>query len=94
MNPRAIFLSASVFFILILIFSYLLKSYLRFRSKKEKSEHKDTSDVGFVVDTFHELVAKLKEKEKELEILKKIAEQRAEDVRAIIKTSCRVFRAE
>lgn len=80
MNPGAIFLLASVFFILILIFSYLLKSYLQFRSKKEKSEHKDTSNVGFVVDTFHELVAKLKEKEKELEILKKIAEQRAEDV--------------
>ncbi|MDO9287335.1 MAG: ATP-binding protein [Thermodesulfovibrionales bacterium] len=70
----------SVFFLLILIFSYLLKSYLKFRSKKEKSEHKDTSNVGFVVDTFHELVSKLKEKEKELEILKKIAEQRAEDV--------------
>ncbi|MEK7332417.1 MAG: ATP-binding protein [Nitrospirota bacterium] len=80
MNPGAIFLLASVFFLLILIFSYLLKSYLQFRSKKEKSEHKDTSNVGFVVDTFHELVAKLKEKEKELEILKKIAEQRAEDV--------------
>ena len=80
MNPGAIFLLASVFFFLILIFSYLLKSYLQFRSKKEKSEHKDTSNVGFVVDTFHELVAKLKEKEKELEILKKIAEQRAEDV--------------
>ncbi len=80
MNPGAIFLLASVFFLLILIFSYLLKSYLKFRSKQEKSEHKDTSNVGFVVDTFHELVAKLKEKEKELEILKKIAEQRAEDV--------------
>ena len=80
MNPGAIFLLASIFFLLILIFSYLLKSYLKFRSKKEKSEHKDTSNVGFVVDTFHELVAKLKEKEKELEILKKLAEQRAEDV--------------
>ncbi|MCE5194246.1 MAG: PAS domain-containing protein [Nitrospiraceae bacterium] len=43
-------------------------------------EYKSTSKVGFVVDTFHELVAKLKEKEKELEVLKKIAEQRAEDV--------------
>lgn len=80
MNPVAIFLLVSVFFLLILIFSYLLNSYLKFRSKKEKSEHKDTSNVGFVVDTFHELVSKLKEKEKELEILKKIAEQRAEDV--------------
>ena len=30
-------------------------------------ETKEGSEVGFVVDTFHELVAKLKEKEKELE---------------------------
>ena len=80
MNPVAIFLSATIFFLLILIFSYLLKSYLKFRSKKEASGNKDTSDVGFVVDTFHELVSKLKEKEKELEILRKLAEQRAGDV--------------
>ncbi len=38
------------------------------------------SEMGFVVDTFHELVAKLKEKERELEQLRKRAEERAEDV--------------
>lgn len=37
----------------------------------------DRSEVGFVVDTFHELVEKLKEKEKELKRLKSIAEDRA-----------------
>lgn len=35
------------------------------------------SEVGFVVDTFHELVAKLKEKETELEKLKGAAEEKA-----------------
>lgn len=37
----------------------------------------DGSEVGFVVDTFHDLVAKLKEKEKELERLKAFAEEKA-----------------
>ncbi|MBI4709979.1 MAG: hypothetical protein HY759_02590 [Nitrospirae bacterium] len=37
----------------------------------------DRSEVGFVVDTFHELVEKLKDKEKELERLKSLAEDRA-----------------
>jgi PAS domain S-box-containing protein len=43
-------------------------------------EHKEGSEVGFVVDTFHELVAKLKEKEKELEKLKGLAEEKAESI--------------
>ncbi len=37
----------------------------------------DGSEVGFVVDTFHDLMAKLKEKEKELERLKVFAEEKA-----------------
>ncbi|MBI5196716.1 MAG: hypothetical protein HZA10_10405 [Nitrospirae bacterium] len=40
----------------------------------------DRSEVGFVVDTFHELVEKLKEKEKELERLKSLAEDRAQQL--------------
>ena len=42
-----------------------------------KEEAKEGSEVGFVVDTFHELVAKLKENEKELERLKAFAEEKA-----------------
>ncbi len=38
---------------------------------------KEGSEVGFVVDTFHGLVAKLKEKENELEKLKTFAEEKA-----------------
>jgi len=82
MNTGAIFLLllSITFLLVILIFFYFFKAVLKFRKKKEKLEHKDMSNVGFVVDAFYELVSKLKEKEKELEILKKIAEQRAEDV--------------
>ncbi|MEJ2191449.1 MAG: ATP-binding protein [Nitrospirota bacterium] len=49
----------------------------RARRKRAKGEE-DTTRMGFVVDTFHSLVAALKEKEKELEALRKAAEKRAE----------------
>jgi two-component system sensor histidine kinase PilS (NtrC family) len=63
--------------VLVLVFFYLLKTFTRFYNKKKSTERKDTSQVGFVVDTFHELVSKLKEKERELEILRQKAEDRA-----------------
>ena len=44
---------------------------------KKSLEQKDASKVGFVVDTFHELVSQLKEKERELEVLRNKAEDRA-----------------
>jgi two-component system sensor histidine kinase AtoS len=47
----------------------------RMLGTKEKA--KEGSEVGFVVDTFHDLVAKLKENEKELERLKAFAEEKA-----------------
>ncbi|MCX5718092.1 MAG: ATP-binding protein [Nitrospirae bacterium] len=80
MSPELAYLPIFIFLIVIFIFFYLLKAFLKFGSQKKKMEQKDTSHVGFVVDTFHELVSKLKEKEKELEVLKKLAEQRAGDV--------------
>lgn len=66
----------SFFIFLALVFS-LLRTALSQQRKKNASEARDTSEVGFIVDTFHELVSRLKEKEKELEALKKIAEERA-----------------
>jgi len=63
--------------LLLILFLYSFR-YLK-RASKLKEEMKQ-SEVGFVVDTFHELVAKLKEKEKELEELRKKAEERADDV--------------
>lgn len=43
---------------------------------------KKDSEVGFVVDTFQDLMAKLKEKEKELEKLKSFAEEKAVRIEA------------
>ena len=63
--------------VLVLVFFYLLRTVTRFYNKKKSTERKDTSQVGFVVDTFHELVSKLKENERELEILRQKAEDRA-----------------
>lgn len=60
-----------------LFFFYLLRLFIGIQKKNLESRNKDTTQVGFVVDTFHDLVSKLKEKERELEILKKNAEERA-----------------
>lgn len=48
--------------------------------KGRRRPRRERSEMSFVVDTFHELVAKLKEKERELEVLRRKAEERAEDV--------------
>jgi len=40
-------------------------------------ERKDGSKVGFVVETFHDMVSTLKDKERDLEILRQKAEDRA-----------------
>ncbi|MBI4685084.1 MAG: PAS domain-containing protein [Nitrospirae bacterium] len=80
MMGEAIFIFSVILLLVISIFFfYLMKVFSRYRRAKEQPE-KDTSKVGFVVDTFHELVSKLKEKERELEELRKIAEQKAEDI--------------
>ncbi len=50
------------------------------RKKRESTKKEGETQVGFIVGTFHELVAKLKEKEKELENLRKRAEERADVV--------------
>jgi len=80
MNPEAVYLPLFIFLLVILILFYFLKAFRKLSGEKKKDEQRDTSQVGFVVDTFHELVSKLKEKEKELEALRKLAEQRAGDV--------------
>ncbi len=49
---------------------------------KSTETGKKGSEVGFVVDTFHDLVAKLKEKERELEKLKSSAEDKASSMEA------------
>jgi len=79
MKADIIFFYALIFtlIVLVLVFFYLLRTLTRFYNKQKNTEQKDLSQVGFVVDTFHELVSKLKEKERELEILRQKAEDRA-----------------
>ena len=45
-----------------------------------KAERKKTTDTSFIINAFHEVTKQLKEKEKELERLKAIAEQHAENI--------------
>ncbi len=80
MKPEMIFLFSFIFFLWVLVIFYILKAIIKFYGGKKKTTVKDESQVSFVVDTFHELVSKLKEKEKELEILR----QKAEDKVVII----------
>ncbi len=72
-----ILLYSSILLIAGIIFLYFLRLFLRLYRTKKNEEKKDVSQVGFVVDTFHDLVSQLKDKERELEILKKKAEDRA-----------------
>lgn len=77
MNQETVTLISIFSVIIVVIFLFILRIFFSLHRKKLDSKNKDSSQVGFVVDTFHDLVSKLKEKEKELEILKKNAEERA-----------------
>jgi len=72
-----ILLVSSLLLMVIIISLYLIRLMMRFYRTKKSLEVKDESQVGFVVDTFHDLVSQLKEKERELEVLRKKAEDRA-----------------
>ena len=76
MKPEIVFVLSFLFFLSVLIIFYILGMLIRSYGKKGITT-KDTSQVGFVVDTFHELVTKLKDKEKELEVLRQKAEDKA-----------------
>ena len=68
-----------IFGILVLV---VVVRFFLMREKKEVETdslkgHGEGAEVGFVVDTFHDVVGKLKEKENELERLKAFAEEKA-----------------
>lgn len=71
-----LFYSVGFIFIILILF-FITKMFINLYRERKKLEQKDISKVSFVVDTFHDLVSKLKEKEKELEQLRKKAEERA-----------------
>ncbi|MEW6601475.1 MAG: ATP-binding protein [Nitrospirota bacterium] len=70
--------------ILIVVLIISARVYVRRGRKVMKTSGSagEGSEVGFVVDTFHDLMAKLKEKEKELERLKSFAEEKATSIEA------------
>jgi len=67
---------ASVSLVLMGLVLYSLITIVR--RMKSAGEGKAPSQVSFVVDTFHELMAELKEKEAELDALRQKAEERAD----------------
>lgn len=79
-------MSESIVIITALLLLAVLLGFLLFhvagtlRKNRERSQKKEETQVGFIVGTFHELVAKLKEKEKELQDLRERAEERADVV--------------
>jgi PAS domain S-box-containing protein len=70
-------LMTSLSLLILLIMFFFVRNLIGFQKKKREQAEKDMTQVGFVVDTFHELVSRLKEKERELEGLKSRAEERA-----------------
>jgi len=77
LSLEIIFLYSVIFLILVLVLLSLVRIVTHFYSGKRAGQGKDKSKVGFVVNTFHEMVTELKEKEKELDILRQKAEDRA-----------------
>ncbi|RMG04271.1 MAG: PAS domain-containing protein [Nitrospirae bacterium] len=63
--------------LVLLIFFFLLVKSLK-RTKENRGERR--SETAFVVETFHELVGQLKEKERELDELRLKAEARADEI--------------
>lgn len=80
MNHTTLILSSLSFIILVLILFYILRAVSSLNKKKSEEKERAVTEVGFVVDTFHDVVSKLKDKEKELELLRKRAETRASEI--------------
>ncbi len=73
-----VFIGIGIFLIVVIAYS-VIRGYIVNQRKtlKTSEDRKEKSEVGFVVDTFQELVGKLKEKEKEMDRLRTLAEDRA-----------------
>jgi len=69
-----------LFAILIVSLMYFMRLILRLYRKDRSRQDERDSQMSFMVNTFHELVQKLKEKERELEELRSLAEERADNI--------------
>lgn len=79
MSPETVTLIIILSIAVIFMF-YVIRLSSAIQKKKLDSVQNEKSQVGFVVDTFHDLVSKLKEKESELEVLRKQAEEKASSI--------------
>jgi two-component system sensor histidine kinase PilS (NtrC family) len=80
MDSAFVIVNTLLLLIAIVVSVYLVRAVMKIFRAKKQLEQKDSSQVGFVVDTFHDLVSKLKEKEQELEDLRQKAEDRATEI--------------
>lgn len=74
---QAMTLTTIASLLVFLFLFYLVRLIILGQKRKREAKEKEMTQVGFVVDTFHDLVSKLKEKERELDELRKVAEERA-----------------
>ncbi|MBI5056774.1 MAG: PAS domain S-box protein [Nitrospirae bacterium] len=81
LKTLTLFLSAFTGLTLLILF-ITIYFFKKKKTLKQDEDIKEHSEVGFVVDTFHELVGKLKEKENELQRLKAFAEDKAVSIEA------------
>jgi PAS domain S-box-containing protein len=72
-----IYLAFTAGVVLVLVALLVFMSYVRSRRKRDRAAGDKPTDMSFVVNTFHDLVSTLKEKERELEALRLKAEERA-----------------
>jgi len=80
MNHAGLMIVTLLLVILLFISFYSARIIIGMNKKRRDKAEKGATEVGFVVDTFHDLVSRLKEKERELEILKMNAEDRASSI--------------
>ncbi len=82
MSVQTLYILFSAVLIVVIAALLLWSVARRFRVELglRKEEPEKTSDTSFIISAFHEVTKQLKEKEKELERLKALAEQRAENV--------------
>ena len=77
-------LSIVLFVILVVVLGVVLTGGLVSRYRRQlglqKEQLEKKTETAFIINAFHEVTKQLKEKEKELELLRSLAEQRAENV--------------
>jgi len=80
LNQIQVVIISTIGLLAFLTIFFIIRNLLSYQKKRVEQENREITHVGFVVDTFHDLVTKLKEKERELESLRNMAEDRASSV--------------